>query len=646
MHKLLNRTIILALFAESCALAQQSLTVPITFQATYAQLQGYINSFQSTINASWNGSKGNTLWSADALNANCNNGLKLLSLGAAAQAEVTALKGLGVKAVTVCMAFPILDQDFYTFNGDPGDYASILAFYQAEAAAIHGAGLKMIVEAHAVQPGTSGMNVTGYYNSLSDAQYIAGRQQNALTIAQMIQPDYINLNTEPQTDLLNTGKTNEYGNPTGYTAMNQSIISGLHAAGVTIPLGCGVDTWESDPTWVSDTLAISGLDFFDLHSYPVNLNLYLPRLITYADMAIAANIPVGISEAWELKESDTEWSNQTLPVFAVYARDPYSFWAPMDQAMLTALVDFSNWKGLVYMSAFWSRYFWSYLDYNQEANVPYETVISDSEEAAAAALASHQVTGTAIAYRNLIVGGAQASTVSAASFALGDLAPDSMVTIFGNNLSTGTASAQSLPLPTTLSNTSATIADSSGNEQPVLLIYVSPGQINAVLPSGLANGPAVITIFSQGTAVAQSNFTLYTVAPAIYTANQNGKGAPVGVVVTAQPDGTQTTAYTFQGTAAGNYIPEPINLGAPQDSSALVLYGTGIRGRSSLANVTVTIGTLTLPVQYAGPCDPAQFVGFDQVNVNLPYSLAGAGQVTLTLTVDGIAAPPVTLDFQ
>ncbi|MGD0437707.1 MAG: hypothetical protein ABSB86_14690 [Bryobacteraceae bacterium] len=84
----------------------------------------------------------------------------------------------------------------------------------------------------------------------------------------------------------------------------------------------------------------------------------------------------------------------------------------------------------------------------------------------------------------------------------------------------------------------------------------------------------------------------------------------------------------------------------PGDQPALVLYGTGIRGRSSLANVTVTIGTVTLPVQYAGPCDPAQFVAFDQVNVALPQSLAGAGQVTVTLTVDGAAAPPVTLDFE
>jgi len=386
-----------------CALAQNA-PVPDTFQATYTELQGYISAFQSTINASWNGSKGNTLWSADALNANCNNGLKLLKLGNAAQTEVNALKGLGVKAVTVCIAFPILDQDFYTFNGDPGDYASILAFYQAEAAAIHGAGLKMIVEASTVDPGTSGMNVTGYYASLSDDQFTTGRQQNALTIAQVVKPDYINLNTEPQTDLVNTGKTNEYGNAAGYTAMNQSIISGLHAAGVTIPVGCGVDTWERDPTWVTDTLAIAGLDFFDLHTYPVNLGLYLPRLIKYTDMAIAANIPVGVSEAWELKESDTEWSDQALPVSAVYARDSFSFWAPLDQAMLTSLVDFANWKGLVYMSAFWSRYLLAYLDYATVGSLPPAQVTSMAQRAASAALAADQTTITGLTYRNLIQG--------------------------------------------------------------------------------------------------------------------------------------------------------------------------------------------------------------------------------------------------
>jgi len=267
--------------------------------------------------------------------------------------------------------------------------------------------------------------------------------------------------------------------------------------------------------------------------------------------------------------------------------------------------------------------------------------------AATTALAANQLTGTAITYRTLIQGVAPASTVSAAGLATGAVAPDSMITIFGTNLATGTASAGSLPLPATLASTTATIQDSSGNQQPLQFFYVSPGQINAAIPPGLSSGAAVITISSEGAVVAQSDVTLASVAPTLFTANQNGQGVPIGLVVTAQGNGSLVTSYasTFQGNAVGSYAPVPIQLGGAGTETVLELYGTGIRGAASLSNVTVTIGTVNAPVQYAGPADPSQFVALDQVNVSLPQSLAGAGQVNLTLRVNGVAAPPVTLDF-
>jgi uncharacterized protein (TIGR03437 family) len=654
MQKPLKRTLACLLWAGSCAWAQNSTlpsTVPATFQATYAELESSIASFQSTVSTSWNGKSSNVLWSAEVLAANANNGLPVLSGASSALAELRVLKGLGVKAVTVNMAFPIVDQDFYTFNGDPQDYASMVAFYANLATQIHAAGLKMIAEAALVYPGASGMNVVGYYASLSDDRFIAERGNNALTIAQQVGPDYINLNSEPDNDLINSGgKTNEYGNASGYTSMNQQNIATLRAAGVKIPLGAGIGSWFKANSggagaWVTALTSIPGISFFDIHVYPL-IDNFLPELIAYTNQAQAAGLPVSMAQTWANKESSAEWAAQSPSQTDVYARNAYSFWTPIDQAYLTSLVDFANWKGLLYISPFWTQCFYAYLDYDQVSSLTPDQVTSMQYAAAATALAANQTSITALTYSNLIQGTPPANTVSAASFATGNLAPDSIVSIFGSNLSTGTASAQSLPLPITLSNTTASIEDSSGNQQPVPFIFVSPGQINAVIPPGLSAGAAVIDISSNGTVVAQSDVMLATVAPAIFTANQNGKGVPIAVVTTAQPNGSQSTVDVFQGNAVGSYTPAPINLGGPGDNSALVLYGTGIRGASSLSNVTVTIGTVTLPVQYAGPCDPAQFVAFDQVNVALPQSLAGAGQVTLTLTVDGVAAPPVTLDFQ
>jgi uncharacterized protein (TIGR03437 family) len=74
----------------------------------------------------------------------------------------------------------------------------------------------------------------------------------------------------------------------------------------------------------------------------------------------------------------------------------------------------------------------------------------------------------------------------------------------------------------------------------------------------------------------------------------------------------------------------------------LSFYGTGLRGRSALSNVTVTIGTVTVSPIYAGP--QPQFPGLDQVNVPLPLSLRGAGIVNVTVTVDGVTSNAVKIE--
>jgi len=49
-------------------------------------------------------------------------------------------------------------------------------------------------------------------------------------------------------------------------------------------------------------------------------------------------------------------------------------------------------------------------------------------------------------------------------------------------------------------------------------------------------------------------------------------------------------------------------------------------------------------VAYAGP--QPQFAGLDQVNLYVPRSLAGAGEVPVILTVDGVTANVVTVNIK
>jgi len=135
------------------------------------------------------------------------------------------------------------------------------------------------------------------------------------------------------------------------------------------------------------------------------------------------------------------------------------------------------------------------------------------------------------------------------------------------------------------------------------------------------------------------------VGPGLFTPNYSGQGPPVASVVHVKPDSSQTREYAFQcGAAIGSCVPAAIDMGPETDQVFLELYGTGIRGAGSLAAVSAKIGGVDAPVQYAGA--QSSLTGVDQVNVQVPRSLKGRGQVDLVLTVAGKQANTVKLDFQ
>ena len=135
-----------------------------------------------------------------------------------------------------------------------------------------------------------------------------------------------------------------------------------------------------------------------------------------------------------------------------------------------------------------------------------------------------------------------------------------------------------------------------------------------------------------------------TVAPGLFSANADGKGAAAAIAVLVKGDGTQTSAPVFQcGSAAGNCVVTPLDLGAATDQLVLLLFGTGMRGVKQQA--TATIGGT--PVSVAGPLAQGQYAGLDQVNLGpIPRSLAGRGELVIQITVDGKAANSVTVSFR
>jgi uncharacterized protein (TIGR03437 family) len=235
--------------------------------------------------------------------------------------------------------------------------------------------------------------------------------------------------------------------------------------------------------------------------------------------------------------------------------------------------------------------------------------------------------------------------VSAASFAAGGLPPESIVAGFGSNLATGVQAAPSTPLPTTLAGVSVKIRDSADRERLAPLFFVSPGQINFLIPGGMANGQAVLTVMRDDGPVASGETQIANVSPGLFSADASGLGAASAVALRVKADGSQSFEPVAKYDPARNrFAPAPIDLGPTTDQIFLVFYGSGLRFRNSLSTVNCTIGGASSETLYAGVVPG--FVGLDQVNVRLPRSLAGRGEVDVALVVDGKAANTVRVSVR
>jgi phospholipase C len=213
------------------------------------------------------------------------------------------------------------------------------------------------------------------------------------------------------------------------------------------------------------------------------------------------------------------------------------------------------------------------------------------------------------------------------------LAPETVASLYGSNLAAAAQQAQSLPLPTNLGGVTVTLKDAAGGLFPAPLFYVSPNQVNWLVPRGAASGVATVTL-TYGGATFTGTATIAPTAPGLYTANLSGQGPAA-----AQVTNGQAYSNTAQCNSAGNCTLLPIDLAS---RPYLILYATGIRGAVQ-ANVSVRIGNIDAPVTYAGP--QGTYAGLDQVNVTLPAALKGRGQQIVTVTVNGQATNMAQLLF-
>ena len=235
---------------------------------------------------------------------------------------------------------------------------------------------------------------------------------------------------------------------------------------------------------------------------------------------------------------------------------------------------------------------------------------------------------------------APAGVVHGASFVVDPLAPGTMVSIFGSNLSSepasgGGRSASGVPLPTELAGTQMILGG-----RPLPILFSREDQVNAILPFELTDRlneslPLLVRRTDAASLGVSEPVFVNAARPGVFTRNASGSGpgsiqnANFQIVTPAAPV-KAGDAIVIYGTGLGAVSPE-VASGDPAPASPLA---------RTAEDVTVTIGGRPASVLFAG-LTPG-FTSLYQVNAVVPAGVP-AGEADLVVSIAGQASPVVTL---
>lgn len=243
------------------------------------------------------------------------------------------------------------------------------------------------------------------------------------------------------------------------------------------------------------------------------------------------------------------------------------------------------------------------------------------------------------------------ANVSAANFFDSQVITTNMIIAgFGSDLAERTESAV-LPLPSSLAGRRVLIKDFAGTEKAAKLLFVSPGQINYIVPDGLSEGPAIIRLVDEDNNLIKTGLAdVRNISHGVFTANADGQGVPAAVITRVRPGNVQTYEPVAQFDPIQNmFVPLEIDLGPETEFIVLSLFGTGWRQVSSISDIKVYTskdGYIVefCPVEYVGKQPTIE--GLDQINIRLPRGLIGKGDVRLHFGIRDIYTNEVNLKFK
>jgi len=233
------------------------------------------------------------------------------------------------------------------------------------------------------------------------------------------------------------------------------------------------------------------------------------------------------------------------------------------------------------------------------------------------------------------------AVTSSASPSAGAIAPNSIATAYGTDLATSTIVRLPLPfLTSTLGGTSVTIVDSANASWSGAMLSASPTLASFVVPGGVATGPAQVTVLSGDGTKSVATVQVNPVAPGLYALNGAGLAAAYVVATpTSFANGAAPAVYGMN--SDGTIAATPINV--KPSGVTLALFATGLRSAGT-SGVTATVNGTAVTVSYAG-AQPS-YPGLDQVNIQLPSSLAGSGSVGIQIAANGTTSNTVYVVIQ
>src|ERR1035441_6323748 len=230
--------------------------------------------------------------------------------------------------------------------------------------------------------------------------------------------------------------------------------------------------------------------------------------------------------------------------------------------------------------------------------------------------------------------------VSAISFGqFKSVAPGSWIEIYGSNLSANSrswagADFSGVNAPTSLDGTKVTVGG-----QAAFIDYISPGQVNAQVPSNIGTGPQSIVATTPAGSSAPYTITVNSVQPGLLAPSSFSIAGKQNVVALFS-DGTTFVLppATISGVASRR----------AQPGDVITLYGIGfgpVTPSIPAGQIVQQNNTLALPFQILFGPTPAAFlydglapsaVGLYQFNVTVP-NVTSSDAVPVTFTVGGVA---------